>query len=54
MEEEFTNRNTNLKKKIRVIESKYNEVFLEGSFKHYERIKETFQLKTVIEPMAIS
>jgi len=27
MEEEMTNRNTNIKKKLRVIEAKYNEVF---------------------------
>lgn len=35
----MTNRNTNIKKKLRVIEAKYNEVFFQGSFKHYQRIK---------------
>ena len=42
-------KNHELKKRIKQVEGKYNEVFLEGSLKHYRKIKAITGIKTQIQ-----
>ena len=53
MQEELTSKNSEMKKKIKQIEIKFNEVFLEGSFKHYKKIKHMFELGVDIDILQI-
>jgi hypothetical protein len=52
-DEEITNENAGIKKKIREIEARYTEVFFEGSFRYYHKFKEIFALQTELHGFEI-
>lgn len=51
--EEITNKNNESRRKIRLIETRHNEVFEEGSFKHYKKIKILYKIDVNIENVDI-
>ena len=50
---DVTNRTSELKKKIRMVETRYNEVLYEGSFKFFPKVNRVLNLESSLELIII-
>ena len=44
----MTSKNNEIKRKVKAIETRYNEVFVEGSYKHFRKVQRMFSLDVEI------